>query len=97
MSEFVAFTMDQEYITSLPKNNTFDYVEGLVIQINKWRSSYFSPQNPVKVISLDTNGHTWYCLEMTKNYNNDMALIRYLTNTLKYFKNIYKHPLISTR
>lgn len=73
-SDFAAFTRDQEYLISLPKKSTFDYVEGFVIVNNEgllsnWRSSYFSPQNPVKVSSLDTKGRVLYCLEMTKNYN----------------------------
>ena len=78
-SDFAAFTRDQEYLISLPKNSTFDYVEGFVIVnneglLNNWRSSYFSPQNPVKVSSLDTKGRVLYCLEMTKNYNEHDAL-----------------------
>lgn len=41
--------------------------EGL---INNWRSSFFSPSNPVKMSSLGgANGGVLYCLEMTKNYN----------------------------
>lgn len=78
-SDFAAFTRDQEYLISLPKNSTFDYVEGFVIVnneglLNNWRSSYFSPQNPVKVSSLDTKGRVLYCLEMTKNYNEHDAV-----------------------
>lgn len=73
-SDFAAFTRDQEYLISQPKNATFDYVEGLVIVNNEgllsnWRSSFFSPQNPVKVSTLNTKGRVLYCLEMTKNYN----------------------------
>ncbi|KAH9606588.1 hypothetical protein KSS87_016118 [Heliosperma pusillum] len=75
-SNFTAFTKDQEYLISLhdkPKSQKFDYVEGFVIVdeglINNWRSSFFSPSNPVKISSLGTNNEgVLYCLEITKNY-----------------------------
>eukprot|EP01018_Ginkgo_biloba_P014659 Gb_06338 [translate_table: standard] len=77
-SDFAAFTRDQEYLISQPRSRTFDYVEGFVIVnneglINNWRSSFFSPQNPVKVSTLNTKGRVLYCLEMTKNYNEQDA------------------------
>ncbi|GKV46959.1 hypothetical protein SLEP1_g53916 [Rubroshorea leprosula] len=75
-SNFSAFTKDQEYLISLhdlPASQKFDYVEGFVIVdeglINNWRSSFFSPRNPVKVSSLGSNGGVLYCLEITKNYD----------------------------
>jgi cytokinin dehydrogenase len=77
-SDFKAFTNDQEYLISRPMGDlTFDYVEGFVTVNNdgllsNWRSSFFSPQNPVKVKNLNTEGRVLYCLEMTMNYmNND--------------------------
>ncbi|XP_077210551.1 cytokinin dehydrogenase 5-like [Tasmannia lanceolata] len=75
-SNFSAFTTDQEYLISLhgnPTSQKFDYVEGFVIVdeglINNWRSSFFSPRNPVKISSIGANGGVLYCLELTKNYN----------------------------
>ncbi|KAK9743428.1 hypothetical protein RND81_03G238500 [Saponaria officinalis] len=76
-SNFTAFTMDQENLISLhdkPKGQKFDYVEGFVIVdeglINNWRSSFFSPSNPVKISSISSanNEGVLYCLEITKNY-----------------------------
>ncbi|OMO75254.1 hypothetical protein COLO4_26233 [Corchorus olitorius] len=79
-SNFSAFTRDQEYLISLhgkPASQKFDYVEGFVIVdeglINNWRSSFFSPQNPVKISSLDSDGGVLYCLEITKNYHESTA------------------------
>uniref|UniRef100_A0A7N0R9Q1 cytokinin dehydrogenase n=2 Tax=Kalanchoe fedtschenkoi TaxID=63787 RepID=A0A7N0R9Q1_KALFE len=80
-SNFSAFTEDQEYLISLhakPSSQKFDYVEGFVIVdeglINNWRSSFFSPKNPVKISSLGgTNGGVLYCLEITKNYDESNA------------------------
>ncbi|KAL4034175.1 hypothetical protein IC575_007302 [Cucumis melo] len=79
-SNFEAFTKDQEWLISLhSKTNSkekFDYVEGFVIVdeglINNWRSSFFSPANPVKISSFSKNksdGAVLYCLEITKNYH----------------------------
>lgn len=75
-SNFSTFTQDQEYLISLhgkPASQKFDYVEGFVIVdeglINNWRSSFFSPSNPVKVSSLKAEGGVLYCLEITKNYH----------------------------
>ncbi|KAL9263661.1 Cytokinin dehydrogenase 5-like protein [Drosera capensis] len=81
-SNFTAFTEDQEHLISLhvePARKKFDYVEGFVIVdeglINNWRSSFFSPQNPVNISSLfggagrgGGGGGVLYCLEITKNY-----------------------------
>ncbi|KAK3019815.1 hypothetical protein RJ639_004808 [Escallonia herrerae] len=81
-SNFSAFTHDQEYLISLHGQAAalkFDYVEGFVIVdeglINNWRSSFFSPHNPVKISSLgaDGNGGVLYCLEITKNYDDSNA------------------------
>ena len=44
--------------------------EGL---INNWRSSFFSPQNPVKLSSLKQHSGVLYCLEVTKNYDDATA------------------------
>ncbi|CAI9116818.1 OLC1v1018079C3 [Oldenlandia corymbosa var. corymbosa] len=82
-SNFSAFTHDQEYLISLhghQDSQKFDYVEGFVIVdeglINNWRSSFFSPKNPVKISSLNVNGDggsVLYCLEVTKNYRESDA------------------------
>ncbi|KAK1271536.1 Cytokinin dehydrogenase 5 [Acorus gramineus] len=80
-SNFTDFTRDQEKLISLqgaPSSDKFDYVEGFVIVdeglINNWRSSFFSPSNPVKLHSLGTNnGGVLYCVEMTKNYDKSTA------------------------
>ena len=46
--------------------------EGL---INNWRSSFFSPANPVKISSLKkADGGVLYCLEITKNYHDSQSL-----------------------
>ncbi|KAF2310010.1 hypothetical protein GH714_006167 [Hevea brasiliensis] len=76
-SSFSSFTRDQEYLISLygnPPSQKFDYVEGFVIVdeglINNWRSSFFSPRNPVKISSIGAKGTgVLYCLEITKNYH----------------------------
>lgn len=79
-SNFSSFTEDQEYLISLheqPASKKFDYVEGFVIVdeglINNWRSSFFSPRNPVKITSLNADGGILYCLEVTKNYHESTA------------------------
>lgn len=79
-SDFSTFTRDQEYLISLhelPASQKFDYVEGFVIVdeglINNWRSSFFSPRNPVKITSLGADGGVLYCLEVTKNYDESTA------------------------
>uniref|UniRef100_A0A5B7A8M4 cytokinin dehydrogenase n=1 Tax=Davidia involucrata TaxID=16924 RepID=A0A5B7A8M4_DAVIN len=79
-SNLSSFTHDQEYLISLhgqPATQKFDYVEGFVIVdeglINNWRSSFFSPRNPVKISSLGANGGVLYCLEITKNYHESTA------------------------
>lgn len=80
-SNFSEFTHDQEFLISLhgkPASEKFDYVEGFVIVdeglINNWRSSFFSPSNPVKISSLGgANGGVLYCLEIVKNYDESSA------------------------
>ncbi|PWA98137.1 FAD-linked oxidase-like protein [Artemisia annua] len=74
-SNFSTFTHDQEYLISLHdrlSSQKFDYVEGFVIVdeglINNWRSSFFSPSNPIKISSIAAGGNVLYCLEITKNY-----------------------------
>ncbi|WVZ68626.1 hypothetical protein U9M48_017545 [Paspalum notatum var. saurae] len=75
-SNFSEFTADQERLISLA-GRRFDYVEGFVVAaeglINNWRSSFFSPQNPVKLSSLKHHSGVLYCLEVTKNYDDDTA------------------------
>ncbi|KAK7352298.1 hypothetical protein VNO80_17718 [Phaseolus coccineus] len=79
-SNFATFCEDQEYLISLhgkPGRERFDYVEGFVIVdeglINNWRSSFFSPSNPVNITSLNADGGVLYCLEITKNYDHQNA------------------------
>ncbi|RZC55289.1 hypothetical protein C5167_014135 [Papaver somniferum] len=80
-SNFSTFTNDQEYLISLhgkPSSEKFDYVEGFVIVdeglINNWRSSFFSPKNPVKISSINgSDGGVLYCLEITRNYDDSTA------------------------
>ncbi|KZV28856.1 cytokinin dehydrogenase 5-like [Dorcoceras hygrometricum] len=94
-SNFSAFTEDQEFLISLhrqPEALKFDYVEGFVIVdeglINNWRSSFFSPRNPV-ISSLHADGGVLYCLEIAKNYHQSNALaidqeVEALLKKLKY-------------
>ncbi|TVU34915.1 hypothetical protein EJB05_16771 [Eragrostis curvula] len=77
-SNFSEFTADQERLISLQRGGRrFDYVEGFVVAaeglINNWRSSFFSPQNPVKLSALKHHTGVLYCLEVTKNYDDDTA------------------------
>ncbi|KAL3640917.1 Cytokinin dehydrogenase 5 [Castilleja foliolosa] len=77
-SNFTTFTRDQEYLISQHgQKQKFDYVEGFVIVdeglINNWRSSFFSPRNPIKISSLNADGGVLYCLEITKNYQESEA------------------------
>jgi cytokinin dehydrogenase len=76
-SDFAAFTQDQQHLISLHGSEKFDYVEGFVITdeslINNWRSSFFSPRNPIKLSSLGSHGKVLYCLEVTKNYDDTTA------------------------
>ncbi|KAL2461180.1 Cytokinin dehydrogenase 6 [Abeliophyllum distichum] len=69
--DFSTFARDQEYLISA--QNTFDYIEGLVIinktgLINNWRSS-FNLQDPVQASQFKSDGRTLFCLELTKNFN----------------------------
>uniref|UniRef100_A0ACD5W308 Uncharacterized protein n=1 Tax=Avena sativa TaxID=4498 RepID=A0ACD5W308_AVESA len=76
-SNFTEFTADQERLISQHGGRRFDYVEGFVVAaeglINNWRSSFFSPQNPVKLSSLKQHTGVLYCLEVTKNYDESTA------------------------
>ncbi|KAH0454250.1 hypothetical protein IEQ34_016174 [Dendrobium chrysotoxum] len=76
-SNFTSFTRDQEQLISLHGQQRFDYIEGFVIVdeglINNWRSSFFSPSNPVKISSIGGGGRVLYCLELTKNYHHASA------------------------
>ncbi|CAN1314584.1 Cytokinin dehydrogenase 5, partial [Linum perenne] len=88
-SNFSTFTRDQEHLISL-HGNKFDYVEGFVIVdeglINNWRSSFFSPSNPVKISSLGTDGGVLYCLEVTKNYHESTLEIDSLMKQLNFIQ-----------
>ncbi|THU57908.1 hypothetical protein C4D60_Mb03t08530 [Musa balbisiana] len=73
----LSFTEDQEMLISLKE--TFHYIEGFVIinrtgLLNNWRSS-FNPQNPVQASEFDSDGRILFCLEMTKNFDQDNAEI----------------------
>ncbi|KAK9108926.1 hypothetical protein Sjap_016986 [Stephania japonica] len=81
-SNFHDFTKDQEYLISLhgkPNRERFDYVEGFVIVdeglINNWRSSFFSPRNPIKFTSVGANGGVIYSLEITRNYDESTSRV----------------------
>ncbi|RRT65997.1 hypothetical protein B296_00030652 [Ensete ventricosum] len=70
-------TEDQEMLIALKE--TFDYIEGFVIinrtgLLNNWRSS-FNPENPVQASKFDSDGRILFCLEMTKNFDQDNAEI----------------------
>ncbi|CAI9764729.1 unnamed protein product [Fraxinus pennsylvanica] len=74
-SDFDTFARDQERLISA--ENTFDYVEGLVIVnktglIHNWRSS-FNPQDPAKASRFISDRRTLFCLELTKNFNPENA------------------------
>ncbi|KAJ8500506.1 hypothetical protein OPV22_011058 [Ensete ventricosum] len=76
-SDFASFTEDQEMLIALKE--TFDYIEGFVIinrtgLLNNWRSS-FNPENPVQASKFDSDGRILFCLEMTKNFDQDNAEI----------------------
>ncbi|KZV47283.1 cytokinin dehydrogenase 9 [Dorcoceras hygrometricum] len=69
-SDFSTFARDQELLISA--ENTFDYIEGLVIinktgLVNYWRSS-FNPQDPTQASRFTSDGKTLFCLELTKNF-----------------------------
>ncbi|XP_068472631.1 cytokinin dehydrogenase 9-like [Phaseolus vulgaris] len=92
-SEFSTFTKDQEHLISL--KNTFDYIEGFVIInktgiLNNWRSS-FDPKSPLQASQFNSDGRTFYCLEMAKYFNPDEAelmnqSINHLLSKLSYIQ-----------
>ncbi|KAF7148379.1 hypothetical protein RHSIM_Rhsim03G0032100 [Rhododendron simsii] len=70
-SDFSTFTEDQEHLIS--SEDTFDYLEGLVIKnrtglLNNWRSS-FNPKDPVQASQFNSDGKTLFCLEIGKYFN----------------------------
>ena len=55
--------------------NSFDYIEGLVIinktgLLNNWRSS-FNPKDPIQASQFNSDGKILYCLEMAIYFNPD--------------------------
>lgn len=74
--DFSKFTKDQEHLISI-HNNGLDYVEGSLIMeqssLNNWRSSFYSPSNQTKIISLLSQNKIMYCLEMVKYYDDHTA------------------------
>ena len=100
-SDFEVFTRDQEYLISKSdRGHSFDYIEGFVILgngdlLNNWRSSMFTPQNPVNVSTLSTKGRVLYCLELTKNYNqNERVNVGQVGNAIDSKKHC--HPFLKT-
>lgn len=104
-SNFATFTKDQEFLISQhaqPDSQKFDYVEGFVIVdeglINNWRSSFFSPRNPVKISSINiANGGVLYCLEITKNYDESTTetVDQVYSIRTSFTKSRYCHSLIN--
>nr|GLL24924.1 cytokinin dehydrogenase 6-like [Ipomoea trifida] len=74
-SDFFTFSRDQERLISA--ENTFDYIEGLVIKnrsglMNNWRAS-FDPKDPAQAKQFVSDGRTLFCLELTKNFDPNNA------------------------
>nr|GMC81998.1 cytokinin dehydrogenase 1-like [Ipomoea batatas] len=74
-SDFPTFISDQEHLIS--SEDSFDYVEGLVIinrdgLLNNWRST-FSPKDPVQASQFKSEGRTLFCLEVAKYFNPEEA------------------------
>ncbi|KAD5802877.1 hypothetical protein E3N88_14237 [Mikania micrantha] len=72
-SDFSTFTRDQEHL--IASENTFDYIEGLVLVnktglLNNWRSS-FNPKDDDQASEFKSEGRTLFCLELAKNFNPD--------------------------
>ncbi|XP_075510993.1 cytokinin dehydrogenase 9-like [Primulina tabacum] len=70
-SDFSTFARDQEHLISA--ENTFDYIEGLVIinktgLVNYWRSSFIL-HDTTQANQFISDGKTLFCLELTKNFN----------------------------
>ncbi|EFJ10917.1 hypothetical protein SELMODRAFT_127173 [Selaginella moellendorffii] len=77
-SDFKAFTRDQELLIARPKDspNSFDYVEGSVIVNNNHPSNEYKPipfhgQTLNASLIPPSAGPVLYCLELTKNYDED--------------------------
>lgn len=69
--DFSTFARDQERLISA--ENTFDYIEGLVIKnrtgvLNNWRAS-FNPQDSVQASQFNSDGKTLFCLELATHFN----------------------------
>ncbi|KAK4727684.1 hypothetical protein R3W88_032601 [Solanum pinnatisectum] len=68
--------VNQEYLISI-HHNGLDYVEGSLMMeqssLNNWRSSFFSPSNQAKIVSLVPQNKIMYCLEMVKYYDDHTA------------------------
>ncbi|XP_019162582.1 PREDICTED: cytokinin dehydrogenase 1-like [Ipomoea nil] len=74
-SDFPTFISDQEHLIS--SEDSFDYVEGLVIinrdgLLNNWRST-FTPKDPVQASQFNSEGRTLFCLEVAKYFNPEEA------------------------
>ncbi|KAF5822312.1 putative cytokinin dehydrogenase [Helianthus annuus] len=90
-SDFSTFTRDQEHLIS--SENTFDYIEGLVLVnrtgvLNNWRSS-FNPKYDEQASRFRSEGRTLFCLELAKYFNPDNIVetneeIESLLSELKY-------------
>ncbi|KAA8518106.1 hypothetical protein F0562_015580 [Nyssa sinensis] len=76
-SDFSTFSRDQEHLISL--ESSFDYIEGFVIinrtgLLNNWRLS-FDPKDPVQASQFNSDGRTFFCLEIAKYFNPDETVI----------------------
>nr|GEW07256.1 cytokinin dehydrogenase 6-like [Tanacetum cinerariifolium] len=90
-SDFSTFTRDQELLISA--ENTFDYIEGLVIKnrtglLNNWRSS-FNPKDEDQADQFRSEGKTLFCLELAKYFDPDKMDTTYkeiegMLSTLSY-------------
>lgn len=75
-SDFEQFSRDQEFLISIPKDQAFDYLEGLVVAnskdpINGWPSLALSSDASFDPSLIPPNsGPVLYCLEVALYYSN---------------------------
>ncbi|XP_010242232.1 PREDICTED: cytokinin dehydrogenase 3 isoform X2 [Nelumbo nucifera] len=78
--DFIAFTRDQEHLISFNNGSEgikgLDYVEGSLVMnqspANNWRSSFFSPDDHSRIISLANEHGILYSLEVAKYYDDEV-------------------------
>ncbi|XP_065850138.1 cytokinin dehydrogenase 3-like [Euphorbia lathyris] len=75
-NDFATFTRDQEKLISIngrKEKKALDYVEGSLIMNqgppNNWRSSFFPSSDIPTIMSLVSQHHIIYCLEIAKYYD----------------------------